>query len=95
MIFVYTGKDGSFNLYEDEGENYNYEKGEFSTIPMSYSEANKTLTIGERKGSYKNMPETRSIKIYFIDKEQAKPFDLNQKADAEIQYNGTTQNVTK
>ena len=52
---IYTGADASFNLYEDEGTNYNYEKGAFSVIPLKYNEATKIITIGERKGSFNGM----------------------------------------
>ena len=44
-LYVYTGADASFNLYEDEGTNYNYEKGAFSVIPIKYNEAIKTLRL--------------------------------------------------
>jgi alpha-D-xyloside xylohydrolase len=94
-IWVYTGKDASFNLYEDEGINYNYEKGDFSTIPMIYSEGNKTLVIGERKGTFKNIIGEREIQICFIDKTKDKPFDLDSKPDKVINYNGTSQAVVK
>ena len=43
-IRVYAGADGEFTLYEDEGDNYNYVKGEFSNIPFTYNEESKTLT---------------------------------------------------
>ena len=93
-IFVYTGKDGSFNLYEDEGINYNYEKGSFSKIPMSYNEATKTLEIGERTGSYTNMVSEREIQVYFIDSQSPKAFDLNSAADQTIKYNGSAAKVS-
>ena len=60
---VYPGADASFTLYEDEGDNYNYEKGVYATIPISWSERNHTLTIGERKGSYPGMLEKRSFTV--------------------------------
>ncbi|MBQ2166798.1 MAG: DUF5110 domain-containing protein, partial [Bacteroidaceae bacterium] len=49
-LYVYEGKDAEFLLYEDEGTNYNYEKGKYATINITYSESSKTLTIGARKG---------------------------------------------
>ena len=52
---LYTGADTSFNLYEDEGTNYNYEKGAFSIIPIRYNEATKTITIDDRKGSFNHV----------------------------------------
>ena len=60
---VYPGADASFTLYEDDGDNYNYEKGVFSTIPISWNERTKTLTIGERKGSYPGMIKKRQFVI--------------------------------
>ena len=94
-IFVYTGKDGSFNLYEDEGINYNYEKGDFSKIPMKYDEATKTLEIGERSGSFANMVSEREIEVYFIDSQSPKAFDLNSAANQTVKYTGSAINVSK
>jgi alpha-D-xyloside xylohydrolase len=54
-LFVYAGKDGSFNLYEDEGTNYNYEQGKYSIIPITYNDQTKTLAIGKRQGSFTGM----------------------------------------
>jgi alpha-D-xyloside xylohydrolase len=60
---VYPGADTTFTLYEDEGDNYNYEKGIYTTIPISWSERTRTLTIGERKGNYPGMLEQRNFTI--------------------------------
>lgn len=54
-ITVVPGKDAEFTLYEDEGDNYNFEKGMFSTIKLTWNEAKKTLTIGERNGTFPGM----------------------------------------
>jgi alpha-D-xyloside xylohydrolase len=62
-IKVYPGADGSFTLYEDEGDNYNYEKGAYSEIPFSWNEKQQTLTIGERKGTFKGMLLSRKFTI--------------------------------
>ena len=70
-ILVYAGKDGSFNLYDDEGTNYNYEKGEFANIPLTYNHKARTLTIGKRKGSFDGMKEYRDFNIVLI--EPSKP----------------------
>ena len=48
---VYRGADGKFVLYEDEGDNYNYEKGKHATIPIEWNDASQLLTIGKRFGS--------------------------------------------
>ena len=68
-LFVYGGRDGSFTLYEDEGVNYNYEKGDYATIPFIYNDANKTLEIGERKGMFNGMLKQRMFNIVYVDQE--------------------------
>jgi len=69
-LFVYGGRDGSFTLYEDEGVNYNYEKGDYATIPFIYNDANKTLEIGERKGMFNGMLKQRMFNIVYVDQEK-------------------------
>lgn len=60
---VYSGKDAAFILYEDEGDNYNYENGSCSMITLKWSEADRSLTIGEREGRYERMPEVRQFAV--------------------------------
>lgn len=67
---IYPGADVTFTLYEDEGDNYNYEKGIYSTILISWNERVRTLTIGERKGSYPGMLEKRQFTIITPDGRQ-------------------------
>ncbi len=64
---VYPGADGSFVLYEDEGDNYNYEKGVFSTITFQWNDKSKLLTIGARQGSYPGMLLKRQFTIVLPD----------------------------
>jgi len=87
-LFVYTGKDASFSLYEDEGTNYNYEKGAFSTISFNYSEKGKSLTIGDRKGSFAGMLNDRTIRIIVISPKAAKALNFVQKAGHTLKYSG-------
>jgi alpha-D-xyloside xylohydrolase len=87
-LFVYTGKDARFTLYEDEGTNYNYEKGLFSSISITYNQSAGILTIGDRKGSFPGMLQNRVFKITWIKPAEPKPLDLEQQADKEIKYNG-------
>jgi alpha-D-xyloside xylohydrolase len=58
-IKLYPGADGAFVLYEDEFDNYNYENGQYTEIPFSWNEKSKALTIGERKGAYHGMLQSR------------------------------------
>lgn len=62
-IHVYPGADATFTIYEDEGSNYDYEKGEYSNITFKWDDRRQTLTIGDRKGSYEGMPQTRNFNI--------------------------------
>ena len=64
---LYPGADGSFTLYEDEGDNYNYEKGVYSTIAFSWNNRARTLTIGERKGQYPGMLTKRQFTVVLPD----------------------------
>lgn len=85
---IYTGADASFNLYEDEGTNYNYEKGAFSVIPIKYNEATKTITVGDRKGSFNGMLSKRVFRFRSITPVEAKNLDLDAKSDREVVYEG-------
>ncbi len=58
---VYPGQDGHFTLYEDEGDNYNYEQGMFATIALDWDDQQRKLTIGARQGSYPGMPATKTF----------------------------------
>jgi alpha-D-xyloside xylohydrolase len=66
-ITVYTGTDGHFTLYEDENDNYNYEKGLYSTIGFTWNEKKQTLTISDRSGNFTGMLAERKFNILFID----------------------------
>ncbi|MEP7093218.1 MAG: TIM-barrel domain-containing protein [Flavobacterium sp.] len=65
-IRIYRGTDAQFELYEDEGDNYNYEKGEFSTILFEWNNAKQVLTIGDRKGKFAGVLKERVFKIVFV-----------------------------
>jgi alpha-D-xyloside xylohydrolase len=93
-LFVYTGSDGAFELYEDEGVNCNYEKGLFSTIPLSYSEKNHTLVIGKRRGEFPGMLKARSFEIVWISKERVSGLDFTSAPDETVRYDGASQAVT-
>ena len=66
-IIVYPGADGSFTLYEDEGDNYNYEQGQYTEIPMTWKDKSRTLTIDRRKGSYPGMITSRQFRVHTPD----------------------------
>ena len=66
-IRVYPGADGSFLLYEDEGDSYQYEKGAYATIAFQWHNATNTLTIGAQQGSYPGMLKSRQFIITLPD----------------------------
>ena len=70
---IYPGQSGSFTLYDDEGDNYNYEQGQFATIRLSWDEASRHLTLHERQGSYPGMPGSREFRIVIVDGENSQP----------------------
>ena len=62
-IVVYPGANGTFTLYEDEGDNYNYEKGAYTTIKITWDERSRTITFGEQKGHFPGMLTNRKFNI--------------------------------
>lgn len=64
---VYAGANGSFVLYEDEFDNYNYEQGAYTEISVVWNDASRQLIIGARKGAYKGMLNNRKFTIVLQD----------------------------
>ncbi|MBN2597854.1 MAG: DUF5110 domain-containing protein [Marinifilaceae bacterium] len=87
-LVVYTGEDAEFELYEDEGLNFNYEKGKFSTISIKWSENDQKLTIGERKGEFEGMPQERIFTIVFVSETNKVDFNFDNFKGKEVKYNG-------
>ena len=65
-IRVYKGADAQFDLYEDEGDNYNYEKGKYTIIPFKWNEQRQSLTIEDSKGNYPGSLKKRIFNVVFI-----------------------------
>ncbi len=67
IITVYPGCDGSYTLYEDVGNGYGYEKGEFSAIDFRWTDRGDgkhgVLHISDRKGRFPGMPVERVFRI--------------------------------
>ncbi len=95
-LYVFTGKDAHFELYEDENTNYNYENGNYSTIAFDYNEVTKQLTIGERKGSFKNMLEERDFQVVRFradNNDHLVGLGLTARPDQVVHYNGKSLTV--
>ena len=92
---VYPGADGSFALYEDEGDNYNYEKGVHAIIPISWSESTHTLRIGKREGNFPGMLKERTFKVVWVGPEHGAGIPVTDKPDAVVRYNGSAVKVVR
>jgi alpha-D-xyloside xylohydrolase len=85
-IRIYEGANGEFTLYEDEGDNYNYEKGQFSTITFTWNDAKKTLNIAERKGSFSGMLDQRKFNVVLVDNAVGTGMDTSKKPNKVVNY---------
>ncbi|GAB6011293.1 glycoside hydrolase family 31 protein [Viscerimonas tarda] len=92
-IRVYPGADGEFILYEDENDNYNYEKGIYSTIRFTWNDAQKTLTIADRNGKFPGMLQSRRFNVVFVNTESGTG-DVISKQGKSVAYKGKKITVT-
>ena len=92
-LYVYAGQDGQFQLYEDEGTNYNYEKGKYATIDIVYDDATRTVTFGQRKGAFPGMLKQRRFNVVLVTKESPKALDLKAPAGTMVSYSGKAVSV--
>jgi alpha-D-xyloside xylohydrolase len=85
---VYPGQDGDFVLYEDEGDNYNYEKGKYSEIPFHWNDKKHELTIGNRHGNYDGMLSSRNLRVVLVNTEKGIGMEAATKVDRTLDYSG-------
>jgi alpha-D-xyloside xylohydrolase len=86
---IYTGANGAFTLYEDEGDSYRYEKGFHATIPFAWDDASKTLTIGPRKGEFPGMLKDRTFNVVLVKDKHGNGIAPVETPDKVVKYNGT------
>ena len=92
-IRIYPGADGEFVLYEDENDNYNYEKGVYSTIKFTWDDANRTLNIADREGTFPGMLKSRKFNIVVVDKENGTGSAQSTKFTKSVSYGGKKKSV--
>ena len=92
---IYPGADASFTLYEDERDNYRYEQGQYSEIPFQWNDATRTLTIGQRTGSFVGMPEKRTFRIVLVDEANHLGLGIQPSVrfSKEVEYTGSSLSV--
>jgi len=85
---IYRGADGTFNLYEDEGDSYRYEKGAHAITPIRWDDAKATLTIGAREGSYPGMIAERTFRVVLVDATHGIGANVAALPSNEVRYQG-------
>ena len=92
---VYPGADADFTLYEDDGLTYDYEKGDYSTIPIRWDDAGQTLTLGARHGSFAGMLATRTFDIVWVGPGHGVGVNPSGTVDKTISYDGTAVTIQR
>lgn len=87
-LYVYAGADGAFTLYEDDGLTYGYERGAAARIPIRWSEAAQTLTIGRREGTFPGMIGERTFAVVLVSKDKPGSFLSAPRAGRRVLYRG-------
>lgn len=92
-IRIYPGADGEFVLYEDENDNYNYEKGAYSIIKFTWDDAKRTLNIADREGTFPGMLKSRKFNIVVVDKENGTGSVQSTNFTKSVSYGGKKKSV--
>ncbi|MGA7674178.1 MAG: TIM-barrel domain-containing protein [Rhizomicrobium sp.] len=90
---IYAGANGDFTLYEDENDNYDYEKGVYATIGFHWDDAKRRLTIGSRKGTFPGMLKARTFRVVLVRKGHGAGVEDTNNPDKVISYRGVQQTV--
>ena len=93
-LYIYAGQDGSFQLYEDEGTNYNYEKGKYATIDITYDDATRTVSFGARKGQFAGMLKNRRFNVVLVTKDAPRALDLASPEGKIVSYTGKATTIS-
>jgi alpha-D-xyloside xylohydrolase len=90
---VYPGEDGTFTLYDCENDNHGREKGRYAKIPLTWSEAKHTLTIGARSGSFPGMPKSCTFNVVFVAEGHGVGIATTATVDQTVTYSGAALEV--
>jgi len=93
LKYASTRADGRFVLYEDENDNYNYEKGAYSTINFNWDDKKKTLTISDRNGSFPGMLTERKFNMVIVNESKGGGGNPDKKTNKMITYSGKKRTV--
>jgi alpha-D-xyloside xylohydrolase len=87
-LLIYTGVDGAFDLYEDDGVTYAHQEGAFTRIPIRYDDASGAVTIGAREGGYPAMPRERTFHVRWISGPSRDAANFDARPDRTVGYSG-------
>ena len=90
---IYPGADANFILYEDENDNYNYEKGIYATISFHWIDVERQLIIDDRKGTFPGMLEQRTFNIVLVKQNHGTGIGITEKPNKAVLYRGERQLV--
>ena len=91
---IYRGADGHFTLYEDEGDTYDYEKGQYETIPITWHDSSHKLEIGARTGTFPNMLKEHTFNVVTVSTNHGVGVELANHYDSVVHYTGKTVRIT-
>lgn len=92
---IYSGADADYTLYEDNGVDYAYEKGERATIALHWNEAQQSLTIGSRIGAFPGMLEKRAFHVIWVRNGHGVGDTAEAKPDCVVSYSGKSLTVAR
>ncbi|GAA0732466.1 TIM-barrel domain-containing protein [Sphingomonas japonica] len=95
VLHVYTGADGRFDWYEDDGTSMQYASGGFTRVPLVWDDKAGILTIGDRVGSYEGMPAERAISVRFYGRDKAVAADFSENGAKQVVYDGKAVTITR
>lgn len=93
-VRIYTGADGQFTLYNDEGNNYNYEKGKYTVIPFKWNEGQQTLSIDKQQGGYTGALKKRVLNIVWVNESNGNGIEISPEAKTVV-YTGEKITVSR
>jgi alpha-D-xyloside xylohydrolase len=91
---VYPGADGSFTLYDDAGDTYDYEKGAHATVPIKWDDAAKTLSFGAREGTFPGMEKSVVFRVIVVGPNHGAGQQVATAGDKDVQYDGSAMSVS-
>jgi alpha-D-xyloside xylohydrolase len=93
-VRIYPGANGSFTLYEDEGDSYNYETGKCATIPITYIDNPRNVILGTRQGSFDGMDTKKVFNIVYVSSNKGTGEAITATPDAQLIYTGAQTSIT-